>query len=203
VRIIGGECRGRKLRPVPGRGVRPTADRIREAVFNILGPSVRDATVLDLFAGTGALGLEALSRGAAAAVFVDRMPDALRTISRNLADLGLADRGRVVRWDLSRNLGPLRNHRPPFDLVFCDPPYGKGWLGTVLPRLFRAGCLAEGARLAVEHPAEESPPEVPGGPRLSDRRRYGKTLVSFLDCDMGFGILETPSGGAPGEGNGP
>ncbi len=203
MRIIGGEFRGRKLRPVPGRGVRPTADRIREAVFNILGPAVRDATVLDLFAGTGALGLEALSRGAATAVFVDRMPDAMRSISRNLADLGLTDRGRAIRWDLSRNLAPLRNHRPPFDLVFCDPPYAKGWLETVLPRLFRIGCLAPDARLVVEHPAEETPPEIPGGPRLADRRRYGKTLVSFLDCDMGADILEAPSSDALGEGDGP
>lgn len=185
MRIIGGDHRGRKLRPVPGRGIRPTADRTREAVFNILGDRVWGAVVLDLFAGTGALGLEALSRGAAEAIFVDRMPAALRTLSQNIADLGLDDRTRVIRWDLSRHLAPLTKRRPPFDLVFLDPPYAKGLLGPVLSRLAAAECLAPDARLVVEHPAEESPPETVASLRLVDRRRYGKTLVSFLYCDMG------------------
>jgi 16S rRNA (guanine966-N2)-methyltransferase len=195
MRIIGGDHRGRKLRPVPGRGVRPTADRTREAVFNILGDRVWGAVVLDLFAGTGALGLEALSRGAAEAVFVDRMPAALRTLSQTIADLGLADRSQVIRWDLSRHLAPLTKRRPPFDLVFLDPPYAKGLLGPVLSRLAAADCLAPGARLVVEHPAEESPPETPGALRLADRRRYGKTLVSFLDYDMDADIRGTSAPG--------
>ena len=192
MRIVAGEFRGRRLRPVPEKGIRPTADRIREAMFNILGDRVRGAVVLDLFAGTGALGLEALSRGAAEAVFVDRMDAALRTISRNLDDLGLTNRSRVIRWDLSRNLGPLRARRPAFDLVFLDPPYGRGLLAPVLFRLVAADCLAPGARLVAEHSAEESPSTAPGGPVSTDRRRYGKTLVSFLDCDMGAVNRETP-----------
>jgi 16S rRNA (guanine966-N2)-methyltransferase len=192
MRIVAGEFRGRRLRPVPEKGIRPTADRIREAVFNILGDRVRGAVVLDLFAGTGALGLEALSRGAAEAVFVDRMDAALRTISRNLDDLGLANRSRVIRWDLSRNLGPLRGRRPAFDLVFLDPPYGRGLLAPTISRLVAADCLTPGARLVAEHSTEESPPAAPGGPVATDRRRYGKTLVSFLDCDMGAVTRGTP-----------
>lgn len=197
MRIVAGEFRGRRLRPVPGKGVRPTADRIREAVFGILGNRVRGAVALDLFAGTGALGLEALSRGAAEAVFVDRMGEALRTVSKNVADLGLGGRSRVIRWDVSRNLGPLRGRRPAFDLVFLDPPYGRGLLAPAISGLVAADCLAPDALLVVEHPPEEPPPETPGGPRLADRRRYGKTLVSFLDCDMGADILGTPPAETP------
>jgi len=181
LRVIAGELRGRRLATVPGLKTRPTADRIRESVFNILGPTLGGLHVLDVFAGTGAFGIEALSRGAATACFVEIGRDALRILAGNLKVLGLVERATVLRCDAGRNLNCLRDRRPRFELVFMDPPYGLGLVGPALAHLHAADCLAAGARLVVEHAAEDILPELTGsGCRLNDQRRYGKTLVSFL-----------------------
>jgi 16S rRNA (guanine966-N2)-methyltransferase len=181
LRIIAGELRGRRLATVPGLKTRPTADRTRESVFNILGPTLGGLHVLDLFAGTGACGLEALSRGAAAACLVEVGREALKVLAANVAALGLGQRAQVVRWDAARNLNCLRDREPKFDLVFMDPPYRQGLVTPALAHLRAAGCLAAGARLVVEHAAEDALPELEGrGFRLTDQRRYGITLVSFL-----------------------
>jgi 16S rRNA (guanine966-N2)-methyltransferase len=181
LRIIAGELRGRRLATVPGLKTRPTADRTRESVFNILGPTLDGLHVLDLFAGTGAYGLEALSRRAAAAWFIEIGRAALKVLAANVDALGLAERGRVVRWDAARNLNCLRDHDPKFGLVFMDPPYRLGLVAPALAHLHATGCLAAGARLVVEHAAEDALPELGvSGYRLADERRYGITLVSFL-----------------------
>ncbi len=125
MRIIAGALKGRVLAPVQGR-TRPTAARVREAIFNILGAAVAEARVLDLFAGTGALGIEALSRGAAAAVFVEDHPEALKGLRRNLETLGLLDRSQVLPLPVAAALRKLAARGEPFDLVFLDPPYGGG-----------------------------------------------------------------------------
>lgn len=158
-RIIGGEWRSRRL-PVPvGADVRPTPDRVRETVFNWLAPVIDGARCLDLYAGSGALGLEALSRGAAEVVFVDRAAAVLREIAASL-DLLRCDRGRTACMDAMRFLeGPAR----PFDIVFIDPPYRLGLPGLVLARLAAGGWLAPGARVYLEHEAETPPPELPAG----------------------------------------
>lgn len=181
LRVIAGELRGRRLATVPGLKTRPTADRTRESVFNILGPTLVGAHVLDLFAGTGAYGIEALSRGAAAAWFVEIGREALEVLSANVTALGLAEQTRIVRWDAARNLNCLRDREPKFDLAFLDPPYRKGLVAPALAHLHAAGCLAAGARLVVEHAAEDTLPELEGQDfRLTDQRRYGIALVSFL-----------------------
>jgi 16S rRNA (guanine966-N2)-methyltransferase len=181
LRIIAGELRGRRLATVPGLKTRPTADRTRESVFNILGPTLDGLHVLDLFAGTGAFGIEALSRGAAAACLVDVGREALKVLAANVAALGLAQRAQVVRWDAARSLNCLRDREPKFGLVFMDPPYRQGLVAPALAHLNAADCLATGARLVVEHAAEDALPELgKSGCRLADQRRYGKTLVSFL-----------------------
>ena len=123
MRIIAGALKGRVLAPVQGR-TRPTAARVREAIFNILGAAVAEARVLDLFAGTGALGIEALSRGAAAAVFVEDHPEALKGLRRNLETLGLVERSQVLPLPVAAALRKLAARGEPFDLVFLDPPYG-------------------------------------------------------------------------------
>jgi 16S rRNA (guanine966-N2)-methyltransferase len=181
LRVIAGELKGRRLRTVPSLKTRPTADRIREAIFNILGPAVQGAHVLDLFAGTGAFGIEAVSRGAALAVFIEIGREALGVLSANIEACGLADRVSVIRWDAGRNLNCLSNREPRFDLVFLDPPYRRGLVTPALFSLHAARCLEDDARLVVEHGADDPFPD-PGAPyRLRDRRRYGKTLVSFLN----------------------
>lgn len=179
LRIIAGALRGRRLATVPGLRTRPTADRTRESIFNIIGDAVRDAQVLDLFAGTGAYGIEALSRGAAAAVFVEIGRQALRVLHGNVAACGLEGRSRVIRWDAGRNLNCLGAGCGPFHLIFMDPPYHAGLVAPALQHLVDARCLAPGARIVVEH--DDLEPVAAAAPYvLDDRRRYGKTLVSFL-----------------------
>jgi 16S rRNA (guanine966-N2)-methyltransferase len=177
MRIIGGQFRGRKLFAPKGLQIRPTADRVREAIFNILGDRVRGARVADLFAGTGAMGLEALSRGAARAVFVDAHPAALASIRRNLETMGLAE-PLVLRADLSRGLGPLEANGP-FDLIFMDPPYARDVLPLVLSRLKQSGLAAAGGVAVLEHGGGLSQIEATGW-QLLDERRYGRARVCFL-----------------------
>jgi 16S rRNA (guanine966-N2)-methyltransferase len=169
MRVTGGELGGRRLH-VPRRGVRPTTGRIREAVFSMLG-SVEDSRVLDLFCGTGALAIEALSRGAAQATLVDTKPEAAR---RNLESLGLNDRATALRSDVARY---LRRAGPgSFDLVLCDPPYGLAdRLAAELDPLIRA-VLAEGGRVMAEtSPEHPLRLELP----LLKEAAHGDTLVQI------------------------
>jgi 16S rRNA (guanine966-N2)-methyltransferase len=178
MRIIAGAFKGRRLAPVKGR-IRPTAAKVREAVFSILGPAVGGARVLDLFAGTGALGIEALSRGAAAAVFVEDHPESLKVLRRNLADFGLADRTTVWPLPVTAALKQLAGQGEPFGLAFLDPPYGGGAAVTALSALAELPLLAPGARVVVEHSRRESLPEACGALRRLSVRRYGDTQVAF------------------------
>lgn len=163
-----------------GRRVRPTADRTKESVFNILARSLVGAVVLDLFSGTGALAIEAISRGAASAVLIDAHGDSLAVIRKNLSACGLMGRAQVIRWQIERNLDCLRDRRPPFDLVFMDPPYAEGLVRPALENLCRSRCLAPDARIVIEHGTDDPLPDPLSPFSLADQRRYGKTLVSFL-----------------------
>lgn len=187
MRIIGGTLKRKKLAPVPGKQIRPTADRLRESIFNILNMQIRDAVVLDLFAGTGAMGIEALSRGAATATFVDSNAAAVATIKKNLAACRLEKWSRVIRWDAAKSLNCLSRPKDRFTCVFMDPPYSVGLIAPALEHLHQSGALARGAMVVVEHtPAEpiESKLVQPGPIQAfapADRRSYGKTLVSFFE----------------------
>lgn len=184
MRIIAGDMKGRKLRPVRGKMIRPTSDRLRESVFNILGDRVVDAVVLDLFAGTGALGIEALSRGARCAVFVDRFREALSAVADNLRHCEMEARSRVIRWNIMRGLSCIRDHQPRFTLVFMDPPYQRNLVQPALAHLVESRSLSPESRIIVEHSVGEPSPEFPGPLVLADQRRYGKSLVSFYNCGM-------------------
>jgi 16S rRNA (guanine966-N2)-methyltransferase len=168
MRIVGGELGGRRLVLPKDRRVRPTADRVREAWMSILGDALRQARVLDLYAGSGALGLEALSRGAASADFVELSPPSLSALEANIEALGLVRRATVHRSDALRfaqRLGP-----GAFDLAFADPPYNRGDAAR-LAALFRQTPFAR--ILSIEHPAGQ---RVDG----DDSRRYGDTALTFL-----------------------
>jgi len=174
MRIIAGTYGGRRLQAPPGDATRPTSDRVREALFSILGDRVTGARVLDLFAGSGALGLEALSRGAAAVTFVDSAPAAIRALRANL-DALLAD-AEVVRADALRWLHGAARDARQYDLVFLDPPYRRaGALGAPLSAAL-VPVLAEGA-LVVAEADRRAPLELTIPP--SDERRYGDTLIRF------------------------
>lgn len=181
MRIIGGKYRGKKLHSVRGTSTRPTSDRTREAIFNIIAHQVRGARVLDLFAGTGALGLEALSRGAQSAVFIDNNHQSLTVLRDNLAGLSLQRPTNIIQWDLTRNLDCLHSIPQTFDLVFMDPPYNKNLITPVLGHLHISQALENGALIIVEHSRHEPVQPDPLGFEIVDHRRYGKTLVSFFN----------------------
>lgn len=180
MRIISGRYKGKKLHSVRGLIIRPTADRLRESIFNILSHGVLNAVVLDLFAGTGALGMEALSRGAESAVFVDNNPGALSVIRRNIISCSFDKQAHIIKWDIKKNLNCLKSAGAVFDLVFMDPPYNRGMVKPALFNLEQTGSLKKGARIVVEHSPLESIPDPVFMFEIEDRRKYGKTLVSFL-----------------------
>jgi 16S rRNA (guanine966-N2)-methyltransferase len=182
LRIISGDLRGKKLHPIRGALTRPTADRLRESIFNILFSQVRDAVVLDLFAGTGALGIEALSRGAEYAVFVEKQKDALSVIEQNLRSCRLENSAKIIRWDIANNLNCLNSPDSRlFNLVFMDPPYNRNLICETLRHLHRSGCLEKGATVVAEHSPPEMIPENIAEFMMTDQRKYGKTRVSFLE----------------------
>jgi len=181
MRIIAGTHRGRRLETPQDERIRPTSDRIREALFNILHHRMGGLSgkcVLDGFAGTGALGLEALSRGAHFALFVDRDREALALCKRNVTLLGLAERAGFRLDDVTCLPSPER----AFDLIFLDPPYGQGLAHTALGALDRGGWLAVGALAVVE--SDIAQPESPSpGFTVTDSRDYGRTRIALLMRD--------------------
>ena len=176
--MTGGIFGGRTLRAPAGRGVRPTTDRVREATFARLG-ALGGARVLDLYAGTGALGIEALSRGAANVVFVERARASLDALRRNLAALGLGESVRIVARDVAAAVADLGRAGELFDLVLLDPPYETGEDERTLRAVVTARILAPGALLVVERSRRHALPPI-SGLALQDERRYGDTIVSRL-----------------------
>jgi 16S rRNA (guanine966-N2)-methyltransferase len=183
LRIIGGKAGGRKLVTPHGRKIRPTSDRIKEALFSILTSllgSFADLKVLDIFAGTGNLGIEALSRGASRAIFIDNGRDAVQIIGRNLSLLGFSSQAVVMAKDVSMALNMLDITGEQFDLVIIDPPYARGLAEHTLMQLANSRLLADDALVVAETSArEELPPEY-GQLRIFDRRVYGDTALAFL-----------------------
>lgn len=180
MRIVAGEFRGRKLHAPKGRNIRPTGDRVREAIFNIIMPYLPDARVLDLFSGTGALGLEALSRGAAQAVFVDENIEAIRLILENIKICGVKDRAEVIHGPVDRVIRRLARQDQTitrFQVAFLDPPYGKGYVESTINSL--SHLTSDEALVVAEHHAKDSLPLQLGEWALTRERKYGDTKVSF------------------------
>ncbi|MFQ5540091.1 MAG: 16S rRNA (guanine(966)-N(2))-methyltransferase RsmD [Candidatus Binatia bacterium] len=180
MRVIGGTAKGHRLKSPKGRSLRPTADRVKEALFNILPHDLSGLRVLDLFAGTANLTLEALSRGAQEAYLVDASREAEKTIHRNLQALGFSQKARVWVAPVLRTIRVLGRRGEKFDLIFVDPPYEKGLVGRVLGTISREGLLREAGVLVAEHSGKEEVKESFGSLSLHDQRRYGGTLLSFF-----------------------
>jgi len=172
MRIIAGEWRGRRISAPGGRGVRPTTDRIREAWMSALGSSIPGARIVDLFAGSGALGLESLSRGAASVTFVERAREAQVALGANIRVLAAGDRTRIVRDDVFRFLS--RTPAASFDLALADPPYGEGHAARLLELVAATPFARE---LWVEHHSREAIPDLPG----LIHRRYGDTTLTIWE----------------------
>lgn len=186
MRIVGGSLRGLKLAGFDAKGIRPTTDRVREALFNVLahdsdlrtdaGPCPAGCAVLDVFAGTGALGLEALSRGARHVSFIENDPAAQGLLRQNLTKAKVGEIGRLVGTDA---LKPDRSRGDPADLVLMDPPYGEGLAGPVLTALRSGGWIAPDALVVVETDRRDAL-EVPPGFEVLRHRDYGRTRLSFI-----------------------
>ncbi len=190
MRIIAGSLKGRRLATVKGR-LRPTSDKVREAIFSILGAVVPEAQVLDLFAGTGALGLEALSRGARAAVFVEDHAASLAVLRRNVETLGLAARVEVLPLPVKAGLKKLAARQAEFGLVFLDPPYGSGLAAATLKDLAASSILSPSAWVVAEHSRREALPEAIETLKLMEVRRYGDTRVALYVLQKNLEIQES------------
>jgi 16S rRNA (guanine966-N2)-methyltransferase len=182
MRIIGGTCKGHHLAPLKGRQTRPTQDKVREAIFNILesdGPFLR---VIDLFAGSGAMGLEALSRWGGKAVFVESSREAIICLRDNIGRLKMEGSAQVIHRDLGRGINFLKKINGPSDLIFMDPPYGQGWSSVILPNLLDPSIVETTGIVVLEHDSKEPIPLQVGDWEIGDQRRYGQTRVSFYKC---------------------
>lgn len=180
MRIITGSAKGIKLNAPRGLGTRPTADRVKESVFNILGDIVIDAKVLDIFAGTGNLGLEALSRGAASAVFIDSNVESINIIKDNALRTKLNGYTEIYRNDVIRALNKFVETNRSFDLIFCDPPYNQGFIPIVLEKVAKYSILNPDGILVLEHSKHEKITDNWDNLELRRVERYGETLISFL-----------------------
>jgi 16S rRNA (guanine966-N2)-methyltransferase len=179
LRVISGTLKGKKLFSVKGRSLRPTSDRVRESVFDILQGIIEGRRVLDLFAGTGAMGIEALSRGALAAVFIENHPGSLDALRRNLAACRLEGVSEVLAKEAKEGLRFLEGRRGNFEFIFLDPPYGKGLARETVNKLAESALLKPATLIVAEH----SPAEVVEGIFPLERvdfRKYGSTRISFF-----------------------
>ena len=179
MRIVGGSARGKKLIPFSGQNIRPTSDRIREAVFSSLfsrmGP-FQGRGVLDLFAGTGALGIEALSRGASCATFVDNNAQAIQIIRKNLVNCGFLEKARIIHNNVFESWQQLLEGAP-FDIIFLDPPYGQGLVEKTLKKISDTNCLSQEGILCVETSAKEIIVEDFYPLLQLKKSRYGSTQI--------------------------
>jgi 16S rRNA (guanine966-N2)-methyltransferase len=180
MRITGGLSKGRVLAPLKGLNIRPTADKVRESIFNLLGQDMTGLRVLDLFAGTGSLGIEALSRGALQAVFMDHSKISRQLIKQNLMRCGFESAGYFLKRDLTKDL-PWEH---PFmqenvDLVFMDPPYGKGFISPILHQLSKKPLLKPSSIVITESRKTDPVPSMEGTFRIFKTRLYGETKIDM------------------------
>jgi len=179
MRIVGGQHRGRKLFAPPGAATRPTSEKVREALFDILGERTTGAVFGDLYAGTGAVGLEALSRGASSCVFVESRSDALEALQRNIELLQVAARSRVIAVDASRAMDLLDSGGKALDICFCDPPYADARWPHLLAGMGARAAVAPGGLLVVEH-GFKTPPACPVGMEQGRSYKYGDTGLTVF-----------------------
>lgn len=180
MRVLAGALKGQRLTTPKGRTTRPTADQVRIACLDTLMPYLEAGPFLDLFAGAGGIGVEALSRGAPSAVFVEQDRAAVAALEDNIERLGLAGRATALRQDVLRALETLARARLRFGVVFLDPPYASPGAAPALERLARGDCLLPGAVVVAQHATKMPPPSDPGTLTLWKSRRFGETTLTFF-----------------------
>ena len=182
LRIISGSLKGRRIASLPGLSTRPTSDKVREAIFNIIGHDIEGTSFLELYAGTGAIAIEAVSRGADHAVLIESSQTAAEIIRKNIEHCGIADKAKLIRWDIEQNLNCIKSMDNKFDMVFLDPPYEKNLVNKTLTHLCLCDSIAAEAYVIVQHSKAE-PLDLKGLEEfysLEKDRRYGKNIVSIL-----------------------
>ena len=179
LRVTAGAFRGRIIQTVPGQAVRPSPAMLREALFNIIGPGIAGSRFLDVCAGSGAVGIEALSRGAAHAVFVDNHPASLAVVRRNLETLGLLERATLLRRDAARAADDLARRGERFDVAFLDPPYDTGTAADCVRSAGLRAIIPGRCRLYVQHRRSTALPDADGW-QVVDERRFGDTMLTTL-----------------------
>lgn len=179
MRVIAGELRGRKLDSIEGTDIRPTSDRVKESLFNILGSSIIGSTFLDLFGGTGGIGIEALSRGAKHVVFVDTSLKSIKVLQGNLDHLNIKDNVEVLHKEYSTAISQLYKYNKQFDIIFIDPPYCVGMAQNVLELLNKYFILSQYGLIIVEHDSKDEMPQAVGKLYQNRIKQYGNTSLSF------------------------
>nr|WP_314278524.1 16S rRNA (guanine(966)-N(2))-methyltransferase RsmD [uncultured Peptostreptococcus sp.] len=178
MRVISGSARGLKLNTPSDDKIRPTTDRVKESMFNIIQDLVYDSQVLDLFAGSGALGIEALSRGANRVVFSDKSPDSIKIVKSNIEKVKLSNKSLVLNYDFKRCLSKMGSENQKFDLVFVDPPYYKGLFEEVLATIRDNDILNKDGVVILEHDANTKIGHV-DGLEVYKEKKYGITMLTF------------------------
>ncbi|RAP76305.1 16S rRNA (guanine(966)-N(2))-methyltransferase RsmD [Paenibacillus montanisoli] len=186
MRVIAGTAKGRTLKAVPGKNTRPTTDKVKEAIFSMIGPFFDGGLVLDLFAGTGGLGIESLSRGMERAVFVDLDGGSIEVIKSNVQAAGVSEQAEIYRTEAARAIKALAKRGLRFKLVFLDPPYRMKEMDGLMEELAERGLLEEHATIVVEHDAEHAYPETLRAFNQIKRSQYGDTAVTI------YRYAETP-----------
>jgi len=180
VRVIGGILKGRRLQICRAKSLRPTSGKIREAIFDILAPLLVGGSVLDLYAGTGSFGVEALSRGMDKAVFVEHDPIIISFLKKNITYCQLGNETEIIGVPVSKGLKILKSRKEQFELIFLDPPYQEKLAGKTLLEISEANLVTPDSVVIVEHSSKEILERVYGGLKMDDQRKYGQSLVSFF-----------------------
>lgn len=182
LRVIAGSAKGHKLKTLEGRLTRPTSDRIKESLFNILSGVIEGACFLDLYAGTGSIGIEALSRGAKSATFVDENPQCIKIIRDNLEHTKLTEKANVLKSSVTAALRLIATQGNMFDIIFIDPPYGKGIPDVVVAEIDKLELLKTEGIVIVEKADRDNITQQQGGLFVKDTRSYGDTQLVFFGC---------------------
>lgn len=190
MRVISGTAKGRSLKAVPGMGTRPTTDKVKEAIFSMIGPYFDGGRVLDLFAGTGGLGIEALSRGMDRAIFTDMDKKSIETIKENVRATGFEDKAEIYRNDANKALKALAKRKAKFDLVFLDPPYRLKILRELVEALLQNELLEDRAIIVMEHDADDAFEDAIGACVPIRRSEYGETAVTIYTYNSNQQIKE-------------
>ncbi len=182
MRVISGTRKGMPLKAVPGSGTRPTTDKVKESIFNMIGPYFEGGLAVDLFAGSGGLGIESLSRGIDSCIFIEKDAKAIATINDNLKKCRLEDQAEIYRIDAGRAVKAFEKRGLKIDLLFVDPPYQKSSYYDLVLTLIEKECLSQSGIVMCEHEKGVELPDSYGAFKLVRRENYGGTIISIYRC---------------------